>query len=66
LKLYARVMGAFLGDTLLTAQEFDSLMANLLISSDPACCPTGLSQWLGQHADQLGRTYAPELKRHYV
>jgi uncharacterized protein YbjT (DUF2867 family) len=66
LKLSARVLGAFLGDTLLTAQELDGLMANLLISSEPARCPTSLSQWLAQHADRLGRTYASELKRHYA
>ena len=41
-------------------------MANLLISSEPGRCPTGLSKWLEEHADQLGRAYASELKRHYV
>ncbi len=66
LKAAARVLGAVLGDTLLTDYELQGLMANLLISAEPARCPTSLSMWLAQNADGLGRTYASELKRHYL
>jgi NADH dehydrogenase len=62
----ARLLGTLLHDKLLTGQELDGLMANLLVSSGPARCPTRLSGWLAAHAADLGATYASELKRHYL
>ena len=66
LKSTARALGAVLRDTLLTDQELDGLMANLLVSAAPGRGPTDLSTWLAQHANVLGREYASELNRHYV
>ena len=48
LKVAARALGAVLGDTLLTDQELEGLMANLLVSSEPGRCPTRLSTWLAR------------------
>jgi uncharacterized protein YbjT (DUF2867 family) len=65
-RVAARTMGALLRDTLLTDAELDGLMANLLVSSEPAQCPTRLSAWLTEHADRIGSSYASELVRHYT
>jgi NADH dehydrogenase len=61
----ARVLGVLLGDVVLTADEVDGLMANLLVSDDEATGPTRFSTWLAAHAGELGRCYASELARHY-
>ncbi len=66
LRATARVLGALLGDTLLTDHELDGLMANLLVSPEPGRGSTSLATWLSQNAEGLGRTYSSELKRHYV
>ncbi|MEE8170010.1 MAG: NAD(P)H-binding protein [Phycisphaerae bacterium] len=59
------MLGWFLRDIIITREEIEGLMANLLISRNPPTCSTGLSTWLDSHADQLGRRYAGELGRHY-
>jgi NADH dehydrogenase len=61
----ATVLGWLVRDVMLTADDVDCLLEELLVSSDP---PTGrirLTEWLADHADELGRTYASELDRHY-
>lgn len=61
----ARGIGRFLGDVVLTRDEVDGLMANLLIADGP---PTGrrkLSDWLRENAPSVGARYASELKLHY-
>jgi NADH dehydrogenase len=62
----ARALGALMRDVLLTDQELDGLMANLLVSAEPARCPTRISSWLQDNAGTLGVSYASELKRHFV
>ena len=61
----AQMISLFVGDVVLTAEEVDGLMQNLLVSSQPPRCTTRLSDWLLQHKDQVGRRYASEIKRHY-
>lgn len=61
----SRALGVFLRDLLLTREEIDGLMANLLVSSGAPTCPTKFSDWLRENSSQLGETYASELARHY-
>ncbi len=62
---FVRVIGLFVGDVILTPEEIAGLMANLLVTDSPATGPTRLSDWLSQHAGQVGARYASELQRHY-
>ena len=57
------VIGAVVRDIVLTRDEITELMAGLLVSSEPATCPTSISAWLMGRADSIGRRYASELAR---
>lgn len=57
--------GRFLGDVVLTRAEIRGLAAGLLVSRGPPTCPTRLTEWLADHAEELGRRYASELARHW-
>ncbi len=61
----AKLIESLVSDVLITRQEVEGLMANLLISQQPPTGHTHLATWLEQHADQVGRHYASELHRHY-
>ena len=61
----SRLVGLFVGDVVLTREEVDGLMANLLVSDAPPTGRTRLSNWLARNADQVGGRYASELDRHY-
>lgn len=63
--LAAQFLSLFLGDVLLTSEEVDGLMANLLVSNEPPRGKTHLADWLQANKDQVGANYASELKRHY-
>ncbi len=65
LVLGSRVLGLALRDVLLTRDEYASMAGGLADSTAPATGATSLSTWLGEHADELGRTYASELDRHF-
>ena len=60
-----RVTGWFVRDVVLTRDEYRGLMDNLLVVDGPATGPTRLTQWLGDHRKQIGRSYTSELARHY-
>jgi uncharacterized protein YbjT (DUF2867 family) len=60
-----RVAGPAVGDVILTREEIAGLMANLLISSQPATGQTRFTEWLPKNARALGRKYSSELRRHY-
>ena len=60
-----RLVEPFVGDVVLTREEIDGLMANLLVSKEPPTGQTRFSEWLGQYQSILGVKYASELKRHY-
>ena len=66
--LAGRALGLMLGDIVLTRDEIKGLSRGLLVSKslEPAACPTRFSEWLDEHAGELGRTYANEVKRHYL
>jgi uncharacterized protein YbjT (DUF2867 family) len=60
-----RLLGWLVQDRILTREEIDGLMAELLVSSAPPTGRTRFSDWLSAHADALGSSYASEMGRHY-
>jgi uncharacterized protein YbjT (DUF2867 family) len=60
-----RVTGCFVGDVILTREEYRGLMSDLLAPDGPATGDTRLSAWLAENRETVGRTYASELARHY-
>ncbi len=52
-------------DVILTREEIDGLLADLLVTSSPPAAATKLSDWLRANAATLGRGYQSELARHY-
>ena len=63
--LAAQILSLFVKDVMLTPEEVDGLMANLLISKEPARCKTSLRAWLEEHKTTVGKQYASELARHF-
>lgn len=61
----AKVIGYIIKDILLTRDEVDGLMSNLLISNEKPRGKTSISGWLTQNADAVGTMHASELERHY-
>ena len=58
-----RLLGALVGDVLITREEIEGLMAELLYVNTPPAGTTALTEWAEEHADSLGRQYASELAR---
>ena len=63
--LASRVFGVLLRDVLLTPDELEALMADLLVSTQPPLGRTRLADYLANHADHVGTEYASELDRHF-
>jgi uncharacterized protein YbjT (DUF2867 family) len=61
----AQVISLFVKDVMLTPEEVDGLMANVLISKEPARCKTSLRDWLKENRNTVGMQYASELARHF-
>ena len=61
----SRMIGYLLRDVVLTRDEVEGLMSNLLVSESSPTGQTRLGGWLGQNADSVGARYASELNRHY-
>ena len=64
--LAAQFLSLFIGDVILTPEEVDGLMANLLISKQPARGKTAFRDWLEANKSTVGKKYASEIKRHYL
>ena len=60
-----RLVGPVIGDVVLTREEIEGLMTNLLVSKQPATGRTRFSEWLAKNATALGTRYTSELQRHY-
>jgi uncharacterized protein YbjT (DUF2867 family) len=60
-----KILGLALRDVLLTVDELRGLMAGLVATEGPPTGATRLSEWLDEHAGDVGRVYASELARHY-
>lgn len=61
--LAARVLGALVGDVMLTREEIAGLSQDRLAVDTPPAGQRRLSDWVARHADALGRAYASELSR---
>ena len=59
----ARVIGRFVNDVLITREEIEGLMANLLFVDSEIAGKTKLTEWAKKHADSLGKKYTSELMR---
>ena len=57
------VLGKLVGDVMITRDEVEGLMADLLVTQSPPAGSTRLTDWAQQHADTLGKHYASELAR---
>jgi len=60
-----RIAGWFVGDVVLTWEEYKGLMAGLLAPEGPSAGETCLSHWLAAHREHVGKRYASEVARHY-
>ena len=63
--LAAQFISLFVRDVVLTSEEVEGLMANLLVSKEPARGKTAFKDWLEANTDVIGTKYASELKKHY-
>jgi len=52
-------------DVVLTRDEVTELTAGLLVSDEPATCPSSIREWLETEANTIGRRYSSELARNY-
>jgi len=59
------VSGWFVGDTILTWEEYQGLMGDLLAPGGTSSGQTRLSQWLADNRERVGMRYASEVARHY-
>ena len=59
----AWLTGKIKGDVMLTWEEVQGLMANLLYTDSPPAGATKLTDWAKANAGVLGRRYASELAR---
>lgn len=60
-----KIIGLAVRDVILTRDEAQGLMEERLTSSQPPNGSTKFSDWFASHKDQIGRSYASELKRHF-
>jgi NADH dehydrogenase len=58
-----RITGWFVGDVVLTWEEYKGLMGRLLAPEGPSAGETRLSQWLESNREDVGRQYASEVAR---
>jgi NADH dehydrogenase len=63
--LAAQFLSLFVGDVILTPEEVEGLMANLLVSHQPARGKTAFKDWLEANKSTVGTKYASEIERHY-
>lgn len=64
--IFAKIISLFVKDVLLTKDEMQGLMENLLYVEDCVKGKTNFISWLDENKEFLGRQYASELKRHYL
>jgi NADH dehydrogenase len=60
------LIGKFTGDVVITREEIEGLMQNLLCTKSPPAGATPLTIWARGHAATLGRHYASELARRRI
>lgn len=57
------VTGKLVGDVMITREEIEGLMADLLYTESPPAGQTKLTDWAKKHAATLGKNYTSELAR---
>jgi NADH dehydrogenase len=60
-----RMVGGLVGDVVLTREEIDGLMRDMLALPGRPVGHTLFSSWVEQNAATLGSSYFPEMVRHY-
>lgn len=63
---FSSLIGRLIGDVVLTKDEVEGLMANLLATDSSSIASTYPSEWLRLNARTVGAKYASEIKRHYA
>jgi uncharacterized protein YbjT (DUF2867 family) len=66
LLIFTKILGKYVNDIVLTKDEVDGLMGDLLYSRYPPKGKTKLSFWLEENSESVGTEYTSELKRHYI
>lgn len=61
----AQMIGCLVRDVVITRDEIDGLMSNLLVSESPPTGQMRLSEWLKQNGNSVGYKYFYDLRRHY-
>jgi NADH dehydrogenase len=61
----ASLLGLVLRDVLLTSDEYRAMADGLADTEGPATGSVSVSEWIRQHGDTLGRSYANELDLHF-
>lgn len=63
--LLSWILGLIVHDVLLTSDEYRAMATGLADTESPTTGETSVYEWLTEHADTLGVTYANELTRHF-
>ncbi len=61
----AKLIGYWVRDVVITRDEIDGLMSNLLVPQSSPTSQKKLSEWLNRNAENLGVRYASVLYQHY-
>ncbi len=61
--LAGRIMNLFMDDVVITKEEIEGLMGDLLYVDAPPAGQTSLTEWARRHAQTLGDSYSNELQR---
>ena len=61
--LAGRMMSLFMNDVVITREEIEGLMADLLYVDSPPAGQTSFTEWAQRHAGTLGSNYSNELAR---
>lgn len=59
----AKIIGYIVKDVVMTKEEIEGLMANLLVTSSPPAGTTRFGEWVRENASVLGQRYSSELAR---
>ena len=62
----AHALGLLVRDVVLTSDEIKGLTAGLLVSHHAPRGRVSFTDWLDEHGDSLGQSYANELERHFA
>lgn len=62
----SRLLGYLVKDVVVTKDELDGLMGNLVVTDGPPTGQRRLSDWLTENAARVGAKYASEVSRHYA